>query len=346
VTQVQPLFGARQLAAWVRSGGRPARRINAYFSRLWWHSCWFELNWSTQARTFAQQQLPADPVFVVGLWRSGTTACHDLMTAATGWYTPRTWQCFNPSTCFLTGAPQQDAAIERPMDRGVISGLGPQEDEFAALLLGEPSIYRGFIDPRRLTEAADSLWSHSASPLTRWQDFLRGLAREAAGLRLLLKSPSHTFRLPFLRSLFPQARFIWVGRDIGTVLASNVRMWRAMTERYGLWECPHGAIETMLQRMLGPCERVLTYLLDELSPEQLLWIDYEDLQADRRAALARALAFVGALSTDCHRELDGRLDAALAQVPLHPGTGGSAVGMTGLAEIRRLMAAVRERFAG
>ncbi len=32
---------------------------------------------------------------------------------------------------------------------------GPQEDEFALLLLGEPSVYRGFIDPRRLRECAE-----------------------------------------------------------------------------------------------------------------------------------------------------------------------------------------------
>jgi hypothetical protein len=291
----------------------------------------------------ACERLPPDPVFIVGLWRSGTTAFHELLAAATGWDTPRTWQCFNPSTCFLTRAPQSDARIERPMDRGLITATSPQEDEFALLLLGEPSIYRGFIDPRRLEEGAEMLWSESPESLPRWQHFLRGLAHQADGARLILKSPSHTFRLPLLRSLFPHARFIWLGRDIGHVLASNARMWRAMIERYGLWECPDGAIESMLQRMLKPCTRVLGYLLDDISPRHLLWIDFEDLQATPRAVLTRALGFLG-VGSGTDGEIDGKLDEALRHVPLRPPAGGSPPALAGLPELRSLIAAARERF--
>ena len=77
-------------------------------------------------------RLPVDPVFILGLWRSGTTVLHELVNACGGWVTPQTWQCFHPSTCFLTGPPAHTAAAQRPMDRGLIATEGPQEDEFAS----------------------------------------------------------------------------------------------------------------------------------------------------------------------------------------------------------------------
>ncbi|TLZ38162.1 MAG: hypothetical protein E6K24_01165, partial [Gammaproteobacteria bacterium] len=137
----KPLFGARALADWVFARGSPQRRIPAHRWRATWHAWWFEHHWHTEESRLARLPLPADPLFITGLWRSGTTAMHELLHAASGWPTPLTWQCFNPSTCFLTGPPREDASVSRPMDRGRIAALGAQEDEFALLLLGEPSVY-------------------------------------------------------------------------------------------------------------------------------------------------------------------------------------------------------------
>ena len=152
--------------------------------------------------------------------------------------TPETWQCFNPSTCLLSKSPVLDLSSNRPMDEGHIRSRSPQEDEFAMLLLGEPSLYRGFIDPRRLQGCANKLWSSNQGEFGRWKNFIRVLLRGETERQLLLKSPSHTFRLPLLRPLFPRAKFIWMGRHIGEMLASNVRMWQGMTHRYRLWTCP------------------------------------------------------------------------------------------------------------
>ncbi|HVS77961.1 MAG TPA: sulfotransferase, partial [Steroidobacteraceae bacterium] len=225
----QALFGGRDLADWIRRGGRPARAPPGYGLRLRWHAHWFELNWRAQLARMPHGEPPTDPLFIVGLWRSGTTVLHELVNACGGWTTPQTWQCFSPSTCFLTGAPARAAAVKRPMDQGLIATEGPQEDEFALLLLGGRSIYRGLIDPRRLLECGAASWSGPGSDdLGRWQHFVGGVAGGGNG-RLLLKSPGHTFRIPTLRTLFPRARFIWIGRHPGEMLASNARMWSAMT---------------------------------------------------------------------------------------------------------------------
>jgi hypothetical protein len=338
----QPLFGARALADWVRQGGRPARAPLGYGLRLSWHAYWFELNWRTQLERIPRGELPQDPVFILGLWRSGTTVLHELVNACHGWVTPLTWQCFNPSTCFLTGAPAQ-TAVRRPMDEGVIAAGSPQEDDFAVLLLGEPSIYRGLIDPRRLLECGSASWSADGAPLGRWQDFARGIAAGGAG-RLLLKSPGHTFRIPALREIFPRAQFIWIGRHPGEVLASNARMWSAMMDLYALWDCPHGMLERFLREAVRACTGMLERCVDEMTREQLLWVDFEALQTDPERVLRQILQFTGGRLERDERSIAADIEAALASVPIHRGGRAAMPQDESVLQLERLMRAARSRF--
>jgi hypothetical protein len=339
-----PLFGARELAEWIRAGGRPQRRIIGLNAQLWWHAHWFELNWRNQVQRLGAVEMADDPVFILGMWRSGTTVLHELLAACTGWVTPRTWQCFNPSTCFLTGAPAQETVVDRPMDRGRIASHGPQEDEFALLLLGEPSAYRAFIDPRRFGECGSLLSQNGTdvNTLPRWQCFLRGIVSTAGGTKLLLKSPGHTYRLSMLRAVFPKAKFIWIGRHTGELLASNAKMWSSMMQRYALWECPGGAMEAFFQEALRACTRVLEECLDAVPPEDLLWIDFDQLRADPKPVLGRVLRFVepGGMAA-----MPQNLDQVLARIPIHAGIRASMPTDQTVRRLEQRIEAARQRFA-
>ncbi|MGH8218234.1 MAG: sulfotransferase family protein [Steroidobacteraceae bacterium] len=337
----QPLYGARALADWIRAGGHPKRAPIGHSLRLRWHARWFELNWRTQLSRLADCTLPDDPVFILGLWRSGTTVLHELINACGGWVTPQTWQCFNPSTCFLTGPPRTAASVTRPMDEGRIATFSPQEEEFATLLLGEPSVYRGLIDPRRLVECGERLWSSNEGPMSRWQDFLRGVSSAGAG-RLLLKSPSHTFRLPLIRQAFPRALFVWIGRHPGEVLASNHRMWQAMMSAYGLWECPAGELERFLRQAVRACSAVLESSLAEMPPDRMLWVDYDGLQADPVSVLRQILRFVRAPAASDPVMLQSTVQSAVAAVTIHAGKRAELPKDDSLVALDRLMRAVRD----
>jgi omega-hydroxy-beta-dihydromenaquinone-9 sulfotransferase len=343
-SDTQLLLGSRALADWILAGGHLPRRHFRDSARLKWHAYWFEQNWRTQVSRLGGSALPADPVFIIGLWRSGTTALHELLAACARWTTPRTWQCFRPSTCFLTGAPSRQALAYRPMDQGRIETHTPQEDEFALLLLGEPSAYRGFVDPRRLRDCGEHLWSGNQGTLGRWQDFLRGLAAGAPESRLLLKSPNHTFRLPLLRKLFRGAQFVWIGRHTGEVLASNARMWRAMMDLYGLWDCPPGALEGFLEDMVRAGTRALGRCLEEMPRERMLWVDFEQLRLQPRETLLRILTFLGATSSSGEQVSAQAVEQALAQVPIHAGGRASHPDHPDVAALESLMAAARQRF--
>lgn len=340
--RIRPLFGARALAEWVRAGGRPTRRVPAYVPRSWWHAKWFEHNWKTQASRLEKTKLPDDPVFIVGLWRSGTTALHEVLAAATGWPTPQTWQCFNPSSCFLAPPPADGVPTYRPMDQGRITAWSPQEDEFALLLLGEPSLYRAFIDPRRLLACAEALCSSGNTPLERWQTFLRGIS--VSGRPLLLKSPTHTFRISRLRAMFPRARFVWMARHPGEVLASNLRMWRAMVDLYALWHCPTGLLEAFLDRVLDACSRALAECLDEMQRDDLLWVDFEELRTAPRATLERVLTFLGSNQLVYGNTHSDKLDQALSRIAIHDGSRSSLSGNERIETLKKLMTSARQRF--
>lgn len=337
------MFGARALAEWIREGGRPARAPPGYGLRLRWHAHWFELNWRAQLARMPAGEPAAGPLFIIGLWRSGTTVLHELVNACGGWVTPQTWQCFAPSTCFLTGAPARAAAVKRPMDQGLIATEGPQEDEFALLLLGEQSIYRGLIDPRRLLECGTASWSDGAGDLERWRRFVRGVAASGNG-RLLLKSPGHTFRIPSLRRLFPRARFIWIGRHPGEVLASNARMWSAMMGVYALWDCPSDIIQRFLREAVRACTAVLEHCLAEMTPEQLLWVDFEALQTDPERVLRQILRFAGGGTDPGERALATDIGRALASVPIHRGERAAMPHDEFVLQLDRVMRATRHRF--
>lgn len=256
----------RGFLAWLQAD--PAWRKLPWGRRahLHWQATLGSVNARLAQLNAGQGALPAltDPVLVLGPWRSGTTVMHELLAAASGLATPRTWQCMN-ATAFTTLSPQRlnRAVVARPMDGLAIGAQSPQEDEFALLSLGAASAYRGFFMPHRLAELAPTLsqsfWLKDTDWLPLWERFLRDVLRSTPGAHqpLLLKSPNHSFRLQAILRRFPQARGVWMLRDAATVFHSNLKMWRAMFARYGLSEPVPGGLESFIAQALQACADTL-----------------------------------------------------------------------------------------
>jgi len=238
--QPEPLWGGSRLVAWLKEGGNPqwqsallgAGRANAFDFSLW-----------LQERLPPLPPMPDDPVFILGLWRSGTTFAHELLTSLNGTTAPQSWECFRPSALRFLAPPRSSLSKARPMDDVVISSTSPQEDEFALLLLGEDSLYRGFLDPRRLLDLKplldplnDEQW------LPAFEAFMRAVLARRPG-RLIIKSPNHLFRIASIARQYPKAAFLVMLRNPAKLYWSNVRMWQAMTRHYGHWPAPDGIIE-------------------------------------------------------------------------------------------------------
>lgn len=280
---------SRPLLHWLRQDPAWQRLPVALRARLQWQAGWGSVNMRLSgalAHGAAEQTALQDPLLIVGPWRSGTTVMHELLGAATGCATPRTWQCMN-ACAFQLGAPRQaTAALARPMDGLEIRHDSPQEDEFALLTLGVDSAYRGFWMPHRLGELhatlAANYWLDNAAWLPAWEAFLRGVLRSAGPVErqpLILKSPNHSFRLPAILRRFPRTRVLWMARSAGDVMASNRKMWRAMFERHGLTPSDSAPLDAFLAAALDAAAHALRWCEGELPAAQWTVVPHEALVA-------------------------------------------------------------------
>ena len=119
----------------------------------------------------------------------------------------------------------------------------PQEDEFALCNLGVPSPYAtiAFPNERLQNTAYFELDTLSEREQRKWEQTLLSFFKQltyASPGRLALKSPTHTFRLPTLVRMFPQAKWINIVRNPFAVFSSTVGLWRSLYAAYG-YQKPH-----------------------------------------------------------------------------------------------------------
>ena len=240
------------------------------------------------------------PVFIVGHWRSGTTLLHELLCALDLFAYPTTHACMNPQTFLLSaGRPlTTNASAVRPMDGMVISSNLPQEDEYALLCQGAPSPYEAFLFPKALAEVAErsspGLWSPEEE--TSWRaTFLRFCAasqKQAPERPLLLKSPSHSFRIDYLARLLPDARFIFLVRHPKDVFQSTRKMWHVMWKLYALEASPQ---QEEMDRMVLETMAALDMTVEKELPKasRAVTIRFEDFLADPRAILGQIVDAFG-----------------------------------------------------
>jgi len=169
------------------------------------------------------------------------------------------------------------------MDGVLVSSDSPQEDEFALMAMGVPSVYRGFLDPRRLPELEPLLdpsgWSaEDSSWLETLECFLAWCRREGEA-RMIVKSPNHIFRYRALAARYPKARFLWILRSPTELWRSNLGMWRAMTERYGLWNPRGSELEGFLEKAMDSYGELIGRLREEGVFRQQPVLSYEELVA-------------------------------------------------------------------
>jgi len=287
----RPILAAgRELTHWLRQGGRPARGARSLLWLYRWRALWLEQHYSLI-------QSPAGPVakpthypegkglvFILGFWRSGTTLLHELLSEAPNCDAPRTWQCMDPSALLLPGRTSSKIELQRPMDEVVVSADSPQEDEFALMAMGVPSIYRGFLDPRRLQELEELLdpgfWNEpNAGWLRILECFLSSCSTQGME-RMIVKSPNHLFRYSALSARYPKARFIWILRSPQALWRSNLNMWRAMVERYGLWNAPDSDLASFITKALAAYGDQLENLHRDGFFRGMPVLSYESLVAD------------------------------------------------------------------
>lgn len=266
---------------------------------------------ANMARGRRRREVPAmpAPVFILGFWRSGTTYLHELLQQDVKVMVPTTANCIFPQFFKMFGGGLRkyfaDMADIRSGDGINVGWQSAQEDEFALMMLGEPSPYWWFGFPGTLPADPSALTMDGLSPeaRTKWQSVLREFVqncwtyKERPESRIVLKSPGHTARVDDLLGAFPDARFIHISRDPEEIIRSYRRFMPALAADLSVTGGPDDAARAAFEgRAVGDFTAVYekyrrTRAL--IPADRLKEINFADLRAEPLETLRGIYRWLG-----------------------------------------------------
>ncbi len=256
-------------------------------------------------RRLAQVEISPDPLFVLGHWRSGTTWLNTIFDNDFRLAGTSSLQCFQPESFLLAQKllmPLLRPIInrKRPMDNVEISTDAAQEDEVALLLSGAKSSYRSIAFPRNLNQiealTVEDLDPADAAHWRRsWLGFLRAVQYVNPGRRLVLKSPTHTLRIPEILRHFPNAKFVHIVRDPYRIVGSHSKTMLAMPATQGFQSSGPGVAyqQKRVLRDFMPFHQRLWDTEGQIPKGNYVCVRYEDLRANGRAEIGRIYETLG-----------------------------------------------------
>ena len=248
------------------------------------------LEWVVYGRRIARQKIEHPPIFILGHWRSGTTLLPNQMTLDPGLTYSNLFQCVAPDNFLLTESwvthlTRWTLSKTRPMDNMANDWALPQEDEMALVLMTkmspylmlahqkDPSKYARFFDMTDVTPAERQYWQ---SAVLR---FMKKLTMRA-NKPIVLKSPPHTYRVPLLLEMFPNAKFVYIYRDPYAVFNSGVHLRRTLFLENGLGEPYYDSLEDDVLHTYSHCFERYESTKHLIPAGQLHEVRFEDLEAD------------------------------------------------------------------
>ena len=239
----------------------------------------------------------AQPIFIIGHYRTGTTLLHELMSRDSRFTFPTTYECFSPNHFLLTegfvtrylGFIIPAARLQDNMHQG---WSRPQEDESALLNLGAPTPYAHVAFPNHSHPypGSEDLEQLSDRDRAHWKQTLRSFLEQVTFLRqrpIVLKSPMHTCRVRHLLEMFPQARFVYTVRDPREVIPSTLKMWKVLYQSQAFQTPNYRHLESWVLETFRNMHEAAEAARKLVPPGQFTEVRYEELIADAPAVLAR-----------------------------------------------------------
>lgn len=248
--------------------------------------------------TQGRREPMADPIFIVGYWRSGTTHLHNLMAES---------QQFGYITPLATGLPWDILGIVRalepllekalPQDRFVdnvaVTPTSPQEDSIPLATMGAESYYHGLYFPSQFEAhfRRDVLGELEERDQERWQRLHRQLLQKVAlhqGKQpLVIKNPVYTGYVRHLRSLWPQAKFIHIYRNPYRVFVSTRHYFNRLLPELALQAYGELPIDRLILESYPILMQALQADTADLPAQQFAQLSFEALQAQPLEQLER-----------------------------------------------------------
>jgi hypothetical protein len=186
-----------------------------------------------RARPEILQQRIEQPIFITGLPRSGTTFLHRLLMQDRANNVPRIWQVAAPYVSARGGSDRRRERVDRQLR--VFAMLAPEFRNLHPVHADSPQECSEINAHVFATLRFDTIYN--VPSYRHWLDgighlaayrfhkrFLQHLQHQYGARRWVLKCPDHVFALAALKTVYPDARLVFVHRDPLRVLASNARL--------------------------------------------------------------------------------------------------------------------------
>ena len=175
------------------------------------------------------------PIFITGMPRSGSTFLHRLLVRDPAVAAPLSWRLVHPH-------PSRGGRWGESLNRARVQAqfylmrlLAPELNSLHEVAAGEPEECTDITAQVFLSLRYDSVYRvpsyqswlqrHGHAEAYRFHKrFLQHLDAQAPGRRWILKSPDHVFALDDIRTVYPDAVWVFIHRDPVAVLASVARL--------------------------------------------------------------------------------------------------------------------------
>ena len=269
--------------------------------------------------SIARQEIH-EPLFIVGLPRSGTTLLHTLLAVDPDHRVPLTWEVMSPSpptgdnekrriqraisscNCFNWLAPtfRQVHPVGAELPQECVSLMAPtfMSDQFDAMYY-VPS-YRAWFFRQDLRPAYEY-----------HRRFLQHLQVRRNALRWVLKAPTHTFALPTLLSVYPDAIFVQTHRAPLDAMASVSSLMTILRRVFSDAVDP----QTVCREAIDYWSKTLERFLKErgrLAEHRICDVNYVEICRDPLVAVRRIYAHFG---WSLSQKVEQRMRRALASQP-------------------------------
>jgi hypothetical protein len=267
----------------------------------------------------ARQEI-REPLFIVGLPRSGTTLLHMLLAADPEHRAPLTWEVMTPSP------PTRDSEkrrIQRAMQScNCLNWLAPTFRHVHAVGAELPQECVGLMTPTFMSDQFDTMyyvpsyraWFFRQDLLPAYQyhrRFLQHLQVRQSAPRWVLKAPTHMFALPTLLSVYPDALFVQTHRAPLDAMASVASLITILRRVFSDAVDPFIVCREAIQYWSETLDRFLQER-DRLAECRVCDVNYIEIRRDPVAAVRRIYEHFGWLLS---AEAEQRMRLVLASQP-------------------------------
>jgi hypothetical protein len=267
-----------------------------------------------------EREAVADPVFIIGLPRTGTTHLHGLVSQDPANRAPFTWEVMYPAAQGTTPAQVGPVRARTQSRLDWANRLAP---EFMRIHPIAPDLPQECIAIH--AQALMGIQFHTTHNVPSFQNWferspqdlaydfhrrlLQHLQAHRPGSRWVLKAPGHLFSLGALLRRYPNARIVQTHRDPLRVMASMASHATVLRRAFSDNADPHEIAADWTDRWARALDDFLA-VREGSNPAQFLDVAYESIERAPLETIERVYDFLGWPLTDSGRSAIERFLAA------------------------------------